>query len=142
MQRHRYLLGLFCLIWLLVVLDFAAETLHLYWMFWWFDYVTHFLGGLWLGSVALWLRYRSGYLRKGQTVTESPSPYVTALLVGMLAGLMWESFEQVMRMVSAQELPINYLTDTGIDLAMDGAGALVAGLLFATRVQRLTTRKT
>ena len=64
MNTKRYLLLYnFILIVLIAILNKAALSFFLYWKFWWFDIMMHFLGGLWIGGIVLWLYYLSGYVK-------------------------------------------------------------------------------
>ena len=53
--QEKMLKILFVLIWVLTFIHMVAEYYHLYYHLSWFDIVTHFLGGVWLGLAVVWL---------------------------------------------------------------------------------------
>ena len=92
-----------------------------YWSLWWFDIVTHFLGGLWVGGMALWL------LTKGSKRSNT-YVYWAGMVAAFLVGVGWEVFEVVTDPLLSSEA--GYLSDTICDLFTDTAGGLLAALLF------------
>ena len=121
--QERILKLLFILIWVLALIHMTAEYYHLYWTVRWFDIVTHFFGGVWVGIATIWLWNFSGYIRKAHLPTKR-TVYV-ALLGGLVVGLVWELFEYVVWFFTWEGLPLNYIPDTLLDLVMDFAGSLV-----------------
>jgi hypothetical protein len=119
---------LFLIIWLLAGLHIAAEYYYLYWTYWWFDVLTHFIGGLWLGIASIWLYYFSGYVR-----TMRPSlrqAFATALMAGLVVGIAWEVYEYVVWQLSGEGLPGNYVSDTLSDIMMDSIGAAAGFIVY------------
>ncbi|MFC1720666.1 hypothetical protein ACFL0K_00185 [Patescibacteria group bacterium] len=111
---------------LLAALLYVILTLHLlalyfywYWMFWWYDILLHFLGGLWLGGTALWFL---------QYVKEKPmsrfKQYMFPVAMVILIGLGWELFE--FSLDTFVIFQTNDIIDTISDLWMDVAGSLTA----------------
>jgi magnesium-transporting ATPase (P-type) len=121
--QERILKTLFVLIWVLALTHMSAEYYYLYWRLGWFDILTHFLGGLWLGIASIWLLYFSGYVRKPQI--PGNGAFLTSLFAGLLIGIVWELYEYVVWQWSGLGIPINYIPDTTLDLLMDfiGSGA-------------------
>jgi hypothetical protein len=119
--QEQVLKILFVLIWVLALTHMTAEYYYLYWRLDWFDILTHFLGGLWLGVASLWLVYFSGYVRKPQI--PGNSTFLTTLFVGLLIGFVWEFYEYVVWQWSGQGIPLGYIPDTKLDLIMDVIGS-------------------
>ena len=96
----------------LAALHFTGLALYLYWYFFWFDMVTHFMGGMWAGIFLLWSRAQTGY----------PPNLLFVVGGALLIGIVWEIFEV------AAGLPreANYVFDTSLDLLMDVLGSLFA----------------
>lgn len=125
--QERTLKLLFILIWLLALVHMSAEYYHLYFFFPWFDIVTHFLGGLWVGIATVWVWYFSGYLRKAH-LPDRNSIYV-ALLGGLVVGIVWELYQYVIWMLTDVGIPLGYIGDTILDLVMDVVGAGVGSFI-------------
>ncbi|KKS86003.1 MAG: hypothetical protein UV60_C0004G0080 [Parcubacteria group bacterium GW2011_GWA2_43_11] len=53
--QERILKLLFIVIWVLALVHMTAEYYYLYWTVRWFDILTHFLGGLWVGIAVVWV---------------------------------------------------------------------------------------
>lgn len=128
MKTDRLLILLFVLIWALAFIHIAAEYFYLYWQFRWFDMVTHYIGGVWVGLAALWLWYYSGYIRRSEGA--APRTLLVALVAGVSVGIVWELYEYVVWQLSGRGLPPNYLPDTALDVCMDILGAFSAYVLF------------
>ncbi len=110
----------FVLISLVAGLNKMALNFFLYWRFWWFDIMMHFLGGLWIGSIVLWFYYFSGYI-KNPIKTKKYIFWISVISV-VIVGLGWEVFEFLID----ANLREGYFGDTILDLIMDIIGAIVA----------------
>jgi len=111
------------LLYAILVLHLLALYFYWYWMFWWYDILLHFLGGLWLGGTTLWFLQ---YVRKkpfGRT-----AQYVIPLVAVIVIGLGWELFE--FSLDTFIIFQTNDIIDTVADLFSDIAGGLTASLLF------------
>ncbi len=138
MQQHILKL-LFVLIWVLALANGVAEHLFLYWTYRWLDIPMHFLGGTWVGLAGVWVWRYAGYVRpawsaRGHVVT-------VACTTGLLLGIVWELYEYVVWYLTGTGLPANYLPDTELDVVMDVAGALTAGLLVSLAQRRTLVEK-
>ncbi len=114
---------------LLAVLLYVILTLHLsalyfywYWMFWWYDILLHFLGGLWLAGTALWFLQ---YIRQKQM--SQIKQYLFPVGIVIIIGLGWEIFE--FSLDTFIIFQTNDIIDTMSDLGMDIAGSLTASLI-------------
>jgi len=125
--QERILKLLFIVIWVLALVHMTAEYYYLYWTVRWFDILTHFLGGLWVGIAVVWVWYFSGYVRK--MYMPDKSTVFVALLGGLLVGLLWELYEYIVWIVTDAGLPFGYIGDTILDLIMDITGAGVGFLI-------------
>ena len=120
----RTLIGLLILAGTLFVLNEFAVERYLYWHFWWYDIMMHFLGGVVIGGMAVWMHLRF--------VRSAPlrSIVLTVLASILLIGIGWEMFEYIIDPTYAQQA--NIVGDTILDLIMDTIGALVAAAIITT----------
>ena len=77
-----------------------------YWEFWWLDVAMHFSGGVVIGL--------SAYVFGGRRAV--------ILYAVLLVGVVWEVYEYAIGISSTEP---KFIFDTGLDLAMDIAGALL-----------------
>ena len=116
MQKKLFSIILLILIYVIFSLDLAANQYFLYWRFWWFDIVMHFLGGLWIVLLSYYIFYLSGYFKKfnlkGKTIL------ILSFFVLFLVGVFWELFEYLVGAVPET----GYALDTCSDLAMNIVG--------------------
>lgn len=125
MQRRRAAFVACVLIGLLVAaLHGMAQYYSLYWYLGWFDIPVHFLGGVLMGSAALWVTtFETTRLRDRRLWL--------ALAFTFAVGALWEVFEYV----TGTSAALHYWSDTLLDLCMDLLGALVACAVFSRYVR-------
>jgi hypothetical protein len=112
---------------LLAVLHGAAEYYSLYWYFWWFDIVVHFVGGATLGLAALWfLRFELPHLARTRV-----SLVALAVVAALVFGILWEVFE----FATGTSGALHFWPDTLLDLLMDLVGAVAAYFAFIRYVR-------
>lgn len=92
---------------LLLAGQLVALDQYLYWRYWWYDIGMHALGGAVFGAIALLLGLRTRVR-------------FWAFLLLIVVG--WEVFEYVNGISTAQP---NFLFDTGLDIVVGLAGALI-----------------
>ena len=92
---------------------------------WYFDMIMHFLGGLWLGFLFL-------YILPHQEHPTSFSSVIKTLLFVFFIGIGWEIYEIVVNDVIAQN-PFNIL-DTISDLFFDLTGGALSILYYVKRI--------
>lgn len=129
MSRERLLRTLAALVCVIAVFHIAATLFYLYWKFWWYDMLLHFLGGIFIALLVLWIRFFSGYFG----VPPIPLQHKAlrfALLATLCIGVGWEVFERALGHTWSVE---GYWLDTSIDIALDVAGGLVGFLFFKRR---------
>ncbi len=126
--QERILKVLFVLIWALALIHMLAEHYHLYWTVRWFDLVTHFWGGVWIGLASIWVWYFSGYIQRARF--PNGRVLALALLAGLVIGVVWEVYEFGVWKVVGRPFPENYIGDTQLDIVMDICGAYVGYLAY------------
>ncbi len=123
MVRTRLFKNTFALLVLVGVLDLMGIYLYLYWTVWWFDMVTHFLAGsvVGLATLLVWQKFSI-------TTDEKVSKIIwSAVIGGLLVGLLWEEFELYFDLTSFSD-GMAYVTDTVSDLILDTLGAFLGAL--------------
>ena len=122
-NKKKILVRITSLILFICVLNFMAMRFYWYTSMWWFDMPMHFLGGLWVGLVFLWL------------LKPKEFNFLTILKIifgVLIIGLSWEIFEILVNHLAAQD-PFNTL-DTLSDLSFDLMGASFSILYFTKRI--------
>jgi len=119
-------------IWILLVLHLIAMKFHLYWLFDWFDILMHGLGGIVVGL------FMAALLVKVKPVLKKHlGLFIFLILAGtVLVGLLWESLELFLDLYMKTTIHQPSVSDTILDLIMDGAGALVASVLAVVTIQK------
>lgn len=114
---------MFAVVILVGVLHLAGSIYDFYWNSFWFDGLMHFLGGLAMGLIFLWLWYVSGLFEKN--LPTKREAMIGAVVFAMLVGIGWEVFEYVYGIA----VPVggNYPVDTFHDLCFDFLGGIAAG---------------
>jgi len=128
MQRKIYLVFLLFIISVIAVLNFYAYRFHWYWEFWWFDIIMHTLGGIWVASSVLWLRYFRFSSAKLSVVPKKSSVFLIAIFSVYLVGGGWELFEFSMDKFITFALHDSW--NTVSDLFFDGIGSFLAASFF------------
>ncbi len=129
MSRARLLRILALLVCVIAVLHIAATVFYLYWEFWWYDMLLHFLGGVFIGLLVLWLRFLSGYVSVPASFSARHA-FLFTLCWLLVIGIGWEVFEQLIGITWSLE---GYWVDTSIDVALDLVGGTAAFLFFNGR---------
>ncbi len=109
-------------------LHFAGIAFYLYWMYWWYDVLMHFLAGIIGGLSAYWVLFCSGRLLSKHDISRKTSVLIV-LACMMVVGVGWEVFEYMYDIAGSGE---GYVLDTMNDLVLDGCGAALA-VIMATR---------
>ena len=122
-MRKPLILLTFALVLLLGVFHQVGSMFYLYWSLPWFDNVAHFLGGLAIGVLSIWVIY-------GLILRSTPSSVkvmLTTIFSVLIIGVGWEIFEHIYGI--ANPTGGNYVTDTTHDLIADTLGAILAGII-------------
>lgn len=126
-------------IWFWSLLGFAllhvlAVELFLYWIYPWFDLLTHFLGGALVSIGVFWFVFESPYV----LLEKRPITIVLALSAAIVViGVAWEVFEFLTGVTRGED---SFVRDTAADLVMDSIGALCGGW-YAARISRTSHDK-
>ena len=123
MKKYPFLYTSLVLVILLYVLHFIAGVFYLYWTIWWLDNVTHFLGGLSLGFLSLYIFYESNIFQG--KISFSKAVFISLVFVIILGGV-WEVFEYVNGLTLSME---KYSLDVVHNLLSDALGAILAALI-------------
>jgi len=104
----------------LAVLYFFDVQFYLDWIYWWYDMVLHFLGGVTVGLFALWgFEHFSDF---------NPQSKVRVLIWGvvlvLIVGVLWEWFELYVGFTMLDD-GMEYVVDTISDLILDTLGAIL-----------------
>lgn len=122
-MRPTFPPSLFLLIATILALEILASVFYWYWIFWWFDILMHFLGGLWVGAATLWFLFRSGYFSARESTIRATLLATAGSVLGV--ALAWEAFEYVVRLFIPQPFPYD-LEDTIADIIIGFVGGLAA----------------
>lgn len=102
--------------------------------------VMHFLGGFWVGAIAVWL-----FNLPGKMIASPPAVFVILLVLGAvsLIGILWEFSEFIFDQFSffghnPRLLQQQGVADTMSDLFFDLFGGLFAGIIF---IKKFTKNK-
>ena len=124
-RRPSLLYSALALIVLLWALNWLAVTFYFYWIYWWYDVLMHFLGGIAEGLAAYWVLFHSGIFFHGRFKSEVAS-VLSVLLCVMVVATAWEYFEYIFNITDSHE---GYYFDTFNDLVLGASGAVIAGLI-------------
>ena len=127
MLRDKLFISLFVLIALIALLHILAIEYSLYFFLWWFDLLIHFLAGLWVSGLSLWIYFRSGYIKK--PVQNMMRAFIVAATSIVVISVSWKFYE----IIIGVPIEKDYVQDTVVDLIMDTLGAL-AGFIYYVRV--------
>jgi len=129
-MRKKFLLSIFFLASSIAFLHMIGSEFFLYWRFWWYDIVMHFLGGLMVGMIALWVYNYFEYF-KNKEINKSLI-FLYTFLVVLSVGIGWEVFEFLIEV----DFSNNYISDTSLDLIMDIVGSLFSSVVFLKFIRK------
>ena len=95
MDRKKFLIRSVSLIFIIFLLNYLAMTFYWYSSIWYFDMPMHFLGGIWLGLVSLYLFSLKDFSFKS---------FLKIFLVVLLVGIGWEVFEVLVNRIITHDL--------------------------------------
>ena len=136
--KRKFLWILLVLIWFILICDFIALHHFLYWRFWWFDIIMHFLGGFWVALLSYYVFMLSDIKDKLSKINQKYSIFLISLIFVLGVGLIWELYE----LVFAFPLKPNYLFDTILDLIVDMKGWGVAYIFVLKKTDTLRVVET
>jgi len=127
MSRARLLRILALLVCVIALMQSAAIVFSLYWTLWWYDILLHFLGGIFIGLLVLWVRFLSGYFPAPSFPWSHGHLFLFTLFWTLIIGVGWEVFEWLVGNTWSME---RYWLDTTLDVALDLIGSIVASFYF------------
>ncbi|MBP9771319.1 MAG: hypothetical protein KBD16_00125 [Candidatus Pacebacteria bacterium] len=119
-KRVLILLGLAALAAVVFVLNYIAGLYYLFWVYWWYDIMMHFITGAAVGGFAAW-----STLRVRPTISASSLFWIVFGAI-MVVGIGWEIFEYMNGMYVGET---RIVFDTVCDLILDTLGAFLATTL-------------
>ena len=125
---------LFLLLVVIGVLHITGLSFFLYWRLEWYDLLVHTLSGAWVGGMALWFYYLSGYMTPHKETLRSV--VLISVVSALLVGVSWEVFEYLVG-ATLFALPGEYFFDTATDLFVDGIGGYIIARIFMSRKQKI-----
>jgi hypothetical protein len=120
---NKYFLPSFLLLTVVAILHWIASGEGYYWTVEWYDFMMHFLGGVWVALFGLWVSHT--------TYGAKLRPFASArnlILFTLFVGVAWELFE-IFAGFSNTAIA-GYRADTIYDLIMDTAGVTFVVLLY------------
>ena len=126
MLKTPLFIWIFITIVIVAMLHFSALQFYLYWRFWWFDLLTHFLGGLWVAISFLWLFFQFGFVN----IFKNDKNYnlLVAFFGSLFVGVFWEIFEYYFGLTAVNAS--NYVIDTVTDISFGLVGGFAAYCIF------------
>lgn len=119
--QKKFLLELFLITVFVATLHVTALSLSLYWIIEWFDILMHFLGGVAMAYLALFIFFTSGYFKGMSRVKDNRLVvFFIVMMFTATIGLGWELWELF---TGISSIFLDKL-DTIVDLIMDMLGAL------------------
>jgi hypothetical protein len=117
---------------LTAVLHYISLVNHLYFTVYWFDIPMHFLGGLTMGFLALFIFFTSGYVPPLSRIKDNRcAVFVVVVSFTLVIGLGWELWEIFVGFSDVMKDQ----GDTMLDLVMDFFGALAAFYYSKTKIK-------
>mgnify|MGYP001572982539 CR=1 FL=1 len=116
---NRYLLPSILLLALVSALNWLANAQDYYYTTNWYDFMMHFLGGLSISFLILWLLNLSIFNRFRYL-----SRALCLIFLVLIIGVFWEYFELYFGLTHMSD--VGYAWDTAHDIIMDILGAVVA----------------
>jgi len=127
--------GLF-LIFAIALLHISALNNYYYWIYSWFDLLVHFLGGMWVAVMALWIYFFSGLFRKPKM--SKVIIFWLSFLAVLSTSLLWEIYEvNIWRHLSEPDFIVDTITDTLAALA----GSYMAYTYFSESYKNLMSNE-
>jgi hypothetical protein len=130
MDRKKLFHTLALLIIFIFLVNLLANKFYWYSSIWYFDIIMHFLGGIWVGILALY------FLAPTRATFRL---ILKTLGVVLLVGLGWEVFEALVDNAVSKN-GFNIL-DTSSDIFFDVAGGIVAIFYYMKNIVRITPNK-
>lgn len=122
MERRKIFKKAAAFIFIIFAVNFIGSFFHWYTSIWFFDMIMHYLGGLWLGFMYVWLLYPEKFNVK---------EFIIVISGILFIGVAWEVFEVVVNNNTLQS-DLDY-ADIFSDIFFDLAGGVTAFVYFAKK---------
>lgn len=123
-MRDKLLQQLALIVFAVFILNTAGSFFGWYTLLPWYDKLMHFLGGVWLGFVSVWVLYR--------LVRQGAFPVVLFLVCILLGTILWEVLEYFVQHITRAPGALANMPDSISDVIFGMLGGFVA-LLFIRR---------
>jgi len=131
-KKRSFEIFLTVIIGAIFVSQVIAFSFFLYWEFWWFDIIMHFIGGIFIGLLSLYIYYYSDYIEP-KHFSFLVSLFIVFGAVSFI-GVLWELFEfasdqfaiSIGKRVALQQ----EFRDTLGDLFFDIVGGIFAAFIY------------
>ncbi len=110
------------------LLNSAGSFFSWYTLLPWYDNMMHFLGGVWLALVAVWLLY--------SRIQEKRAGIISVLLFVLVGALLWEGLEYFVQAVTKAPGSLATPVDSVSDIVFGLLGGLLAGLHTIKRIRK------
>lgn len=130
-NRKTILSWLFGTSFLIGALHLGALKYSWYWLYWWFDIPVHFLGGIVVALISLYVYLK--YSSAQGSLTKKQLFWVTFLGV-LVIGLLWEAFELVVGGRAFADS--DYMLDTISDIFTNISGSALVYVIISSIYER------
>jgi|SRR3989344_3248195 len=130
-SRHTHALFNLFLIILIFMVNTLAMVYSWYWQIKWLDNIMHSMGGLFMGSAALYVYYLSGYIEPHHKSIFFA--FIFGIGMAAIAGIFWEVFEFILDTFVEKPVHLLYqpdIADTMGDLVLGLCGAFTSVVLY------------
>ena len=131
MEKKILLKRVFTLVVFILIANILAGKFFWYSSIWYFDMIMHFLGGLWLSFVLVYV-----YLFVLKKEIKSYVQMAFFIIISaLIIGILWEIFEVVVSALTTSD-KFNVL-DTASDIFFDLSGAIAGSVYFLTKMDNI-----
>jgi uncharacterized membrane protein YjdF len=127
-MRNEVLKRLAILVFIVFLLNTAGSFFGWYELLPWYDMVMHFLGGLWLSLVAVWVLYKYMEVRK--------DAIFSILLFVLVGAILWEVLEYAVQAIANTPGLLATMPDSISDVILGLIGGLFGGLYTLKKIRQ------
>ena len=143
-KKNFIIPGVFKIVYMIFIFltVFLGDTLDLYKKYFWWDDALHFLAGILLFILGVYIIHVVNIREKGTTITSSFFIALFAFSITLMLGSLWELAEFFSDEVLGTDEAQSGLMDTMMDMFMNTLGAIFAGsVYYFKRVKRIKNMK-
>lgn len=115
-------------VFIVFLLNSAGSFFSWYTLLPWYDNMMHFLGGVWLSLVAVWILY--------PRVEQKRVGIISVLLFVFVGALLWEGLEYFVQAITKAPDSLATPLDSISDVIFGLLGGLLAGLYTSKKIQK------